>query len=69
MSEAGKRLIAAAEEVSQIVRYPYRHHGPAVYGDKLTDFLVSEFHMREDGLIYDDGEFTEAGRKALEAGE
>lgn len=37
-------------------RYPYRHHGPAVHGSKLADFLVSEAHMREDGLLPpDDG--------------
>ncbi|WP_299663907.1 hypothetical protein [uncultured Ruegeria sp.] len=35
-------------------RYPYTHHGPAVHGDKLTDFYVSEANMKEDGLIPDD---------------
>lgn len=29
-------------------RYPYTHHGPSVYGDKLTDFLVSESSLKED---------------------
>lgn len=31
-------------------RYPYRHHGPSVHGSKLADFLISEVHLREDGL-------------------
>ncbi len=34
-------------------RYPYRHHGPAVHGSKLADFLVSEANMIDDGLIAD----------------
>jgi len=29
-------------------RYPYSHHGPTVYGDKLTDYLISEQTLRED---------------------
>ena len=29
-------------------RYPYRHHGPAVHGSKLTDYLISEANMIED---------------------
>jgi hypothetical protein len=29
-------------------RYPYTHHGPAVYGSKLADYLISEAHLRED---------------------
>jgi hypothetical protein len=53
MTKAGKRLIKAAEEAKQIARYPYTHHGPPVYGDKLTDFLISEANMIEDGLIPD----------------
>ena len=32
-------------------RYPYRHHGPSVYGSKLADYLVSEQSMEEDDLI------------------
>lgn len=27
--------------------YPYTHHGPAIHGDKLTDYLVSEANLRE----------------------
>lgn len=34
--------------------YPYRHHGPSVFGDKLTDFLISEANMRSRGLLPDD---------------
>lgn len=34
-------------------RYPYRHHGPAVHGSKLADFLVSEANMIEDGILPD----------------
>lgn len=29
-------------------RYPYTHHGPAVYGSKLADYLISEANMRDD---------------------
>ncbi|MCA9368547.1 hypothetical protein KC887_09960 [Candidatus Kaiserbacteria bacterium] len=29
-------------------RYPYRHHGPAVHGSKLADYLISEANMTED---------------------
>ena len=29
-------------------RYPYRHHGPAVHGSKLADYLISEANMIED---------------------
>ena len=32
-------------------RYPYRHHGPAVHGSKLADYLVSEIALLEDGLL------------------
>jgi hypothetical protein len=35
-------------------RYPYRHHGPAIHGSKLVDFLISEHNMREDGLLPED---------------
>lgn len=28
--------------------YPYRHHGPAVHGSKLADYLVTEASLRED---------------------
>lgn len=48
MSKVGKRLIGAAEEAAEIVRYPYTHHGPTVYGSKLADFFVSEANLRED---------------------
>ena len=51
MSDAGKRLTKAAKEAADIVRYPYTHHGPAVYGDKLTDYLISEANLIEDGVI------------------
>lgn len=29
-------------------RYPYTHDGPAVFGDKMTDFMISELALRED---------------------
>ena len=29
-------------------RYPYSHHGPAVHGSKLADYLLSEHSLRED---------------------
>ena len=29
-------------------RYPYTHHGPAVHGSKLLDYLISEYSRRED---------------------
>lgn len=29
-------------------RYPYRHHGPAVHGSKMIDYLISELALRED---------------------
>lgn len=29
-------------------RYPYTHHGPAVHGSKLADYLISEAFLRED---------------------
>lgn len=29
-------------------RYPYRHHGPAVHGSKLHDYLISEHSFLED---------------------
>lgn len=32
-------------------RHPYRHHGPAVYGSKLLDYLISEHHLIEDGFF------------------
>lgn len=31
--------------------FPYTHHGPAINGDKLTDYLISEANMREAGLL------------------
>ena len=31
-------------------RYPYRHHGPAVHGSKLADYLISEANMRYDEI-------------------
>ena len=34
--------------VSESGRYPYRHHGPAVHGSKLADYLISEANLRED---------------------
>jgi hypothetical protein len=37
-----------APECDCRARYPYTHHGPTVYGDKLTDFLVSEASLAED---------------------
>ncbi len=48
MSDAGKRLIHAAREAKQLMRYPYTHHGPTVYGSKLADYLISEHSLRED---------------------
>lgn len=32
-------------------RYPYRHTGPAVFGCKMTDYLISEANMIKDGFI------------------
>ena len=39
-------------------RFPYRHHGPAVHGSKLADYLISEIALaemmqagEEDGLL------------------
>lgn len=32
-------------------RFPYTHHGPATYGSKLEDFLITEANMIEDGLL------------------
>lgn len=32
-------------------RYPYRHHGPAVYGSKVADYLISEANMIKAGLL------------------
>lgn len=29
-------------------RHPYRHHGPAIHGSKLADFLISEASLQED---------------------
>lgn len=29
-------------------RYPYSHDGPAVYGSKLADYLISEANMEDD---------------------
>ena len=29
-------------------RYPYRHHGLAVHGSKLADYLISEANMIDD---------------------
>lgn len=29
-------------------RYPYRHHGPAVHGSKLLDYLISEHSLLQD---------------------
>ena len=48
MPKAGQRLIKAAKEAQEPVRYPYTHHGPAVYGSKLADYLISEAHLQED---------------------
>lgn len=28
--------------------YPYTHHGPAVHGSKIADYLVSEIALRQD---------------------
>lgn len=56
MTDAGERLIKAAREAKDTVRYPYRHHGPAVYGSKLADYLITEANMREDGLLTEDDE-------------
>lgn len=28
--------------------YPYTHHGPAVHGSKLADYLISEARLRID---------------------
>ena len=42
-----KRLNAADHE-RDTLRYPYRHHGPAVFGSKLADYLISEASLRED---------------------
>jgi len=29
-------------------RYPYTHHGPAIHGSKLADYMLSEHSLRED---------------------
>jgi hypothetical protein len=33
---------------SASLRYPYTHHGPAVFGSKLADYLFSEAHLCDD---------------------
>ena len=48
MTKAGDRPIASAKEARDLVRYPYTHHGPTIYGSKLADYLVSEASMRVD---------------------
>lgn len=37
-----------APECECRARYPYTHHGPAIYGSKLDDYLISEASLRED---------------------
>lgn len=32
-------------------RYPYTHHGPAVFGSKMEDFLISEANLELDDIV------------------
>lgn len=44
-------------------RYPYTHHGPAVHGSKMADYLVSELSLREDHPeLFEDDPADVAGR-------
>lgn len=59
-----KRLDAADQEADEL-RYPYRHHGPAVFGSKLADYLISEMHLREDRPdLFDDDREHQDGEKS-----
>jgi hypothetical protein len=42
------KRIEAADKEDDKLRYPYSHHGPAVFGSKLADYLISEMNLRED---------------------
>lgn len=44
-------FVDCGKEVPECVcrqRYPYTHRGPAIYGTKLVDYLISEASLRED---------------------
>ena len=56
MRESKKHLISTAKEACDIVRYPYTHHGPPVFGSKLEDYLISEAHLREDHPDFFEGD-------------
>lgn len=51
------KSLHAADEEQDPLRYPYRHHGPPVFGSKLADYLISEMSLREDRPeFFDDDE-------------
>jgi len=46
--EVGDGWCSICAEAANERRYPYSHHGPAVHGSKIADYLLSELSLRED---------------------